>query len=97
MPSRGTQRHAFEQWIRSIRNRAAFHYDPKLVAEEAVELAVQVNGKVRAKITVPADATQEHIQALALVDSKVIGFLEGKKVQRVVYVPRRLMNIVLEG
>jgi len=46
---------------------------------------------------VPADMTQERIQSDALADAKVIGFLEGKKVQRVVYVPRRLVNIVVEG
>ena len=49
------------------------------------------------KVTVPADVTQERIQTDALADPKVIGFLEGKKVQRVVYVPRRLVNIVVEG
>jgi leucyl-tRNA synthetase len=46
---------------------------------------------------VPADGTQERIQTEALGDAKVIGFLDGKKVQRVVYVPRRLVNIVVEG
>jgi len=52
---------------------------------------------VRGKITVPADVTQEHIETDALADPKVQGFLDGKKVQRVVYVPRRLVNIVVEG
>jgi len=58
---------------------------------------VQVNGKVRGKITVSADVTQEQIESLALADPKVAGFLDGKKVQRMVYVPGRLLNIVMEG
>jgi len=41
--------------------------------------------------------SQERIETDALADPKVIGFLDGKKVQRVVYVPRRLVNIVVEG
>jgi leucyl-tRNA synthetase len=67
------------------------------LAEEQLLIVVQVNGKVRGKITVPADVAQERIQTEALTDARVIGFLDGKKVQRVVYVPRRLVNIVVEG
>jgi leucyl-tRNA synthetase len=52
---------------------------------------------VRGKITVPADMTQERIETDALADPKVAGLLDGKKVRRVVYVPRRLVNIVVEG
>jgi leucyl-tRNA synthetase len=65
--------------------------------EEKLLIVVQVNGKVRGKITVPAEATQERIETEALADAKVIGFLDSKKVQRVVYVPHRLVNIVVEG
>jgi leucyl-tRNA synthetase len=72
-------------------------YSEAALAEEQLLIVVQVNGKVRGKITVPADMTQERIQTDALADARVIGFLEGKKVQRVVYVPRRLVNIVVEG
>jgi leucyl-tRNA synthetase len=52
---------------------------------------------VRGKITVPADVTQQRIETDALADPKVADLLDGKKVQRVVYVPRRLVNIVVEG
>jgi leucyl-tRNA synthetase len=72
-------------------------YSEAALEEEKLLIVVQVNGKVRGKITVPADVTQERIQADALADPKVIDFLGGKKVQRVVYVPRRLVNIVVEG
>jgi leucyl-tRNA synthetase len=72
-------------------------YSQAALVEEQLLIVVQVNGKVRGKITVPADMTQERIQTDALADARVVGFLEGKKVQRVVYVPRRLVNIVVEG
>src|SRR6266508_1366670 len=71
-------------------------YSEEAIEEEKLLIVVQVNGKVRGKITVPADATQEHIETVALADPRVQGFLDGKKVQRVVYVPRRLVNIVVE-
>jgi leucyl-tRNA synthetase len=72
-------------------------YSADALEEERLLIIVQVNGKVRGKITVPADMTQERIEAHALVDPKVAGLLDGKKVRRVVYVPRRLVNIVVEG
>ena len=58
---------------------------------------VQVDGRVRGKITVAADASRESIEAEALGDSRVTTFLQGRKIQRIVQVPRRLVNIVLEG
>jgi len=72
-------------------------YSEAALAEEELLIVVQVNGKVRGKITVPADVTQEYIETNALADPKVLGFLDGKNVRRVVYVPRRLVNIVVEG
>jgi leucyl-tRNA synthetase len=65
--------------------------------EEQLLIVVQVNGKVRGKMTVPADITQERIEASAMADAKVVSFCDGKKIKRVVYVPRRLVNIVVEG
>jgi leucyl-tRNA synthetase len=72
-------------------------YVPEWLADEQLLIVVQVNGKVRGKITVPADVTRERIETDALSDPKVAGLLDGKKVERVVYVPRRLVNIVVEG
>jgi leucyl-tRNA synthetase len=72
-------------------------YSADAIEEEKLLIVVQINGKVRGKITVPADVTQERIESEALADPKVAHLLDGKKVQRVVYVPRRLVNIVLEG
>ena len=72
-------------------------YSEEALEEEKLLIVVQVNGKVRGKITVPADVTQEYIETNALADPKVLSFLDGKNVRRVVYVPRRLVNIVAEG
>lgn len=71
-------------------------YSEQALEEERLLIVVQVNGKVRGKITVPADVTQERIESEALADPKVIGFLNGQKVRRTIYVPRRLVNIVVE-
>jgi leucyl-tRNA synthetase len=46
---------------------------------------------------VPADVTPEQLETEALADPKVMNYLDGKRVQRVVHVPRRLVNIVVEG
>jgi leucyl-tRNA synthetase len=60
-------------------------------------IVVQVNGKVRGRITILAGTNQKQIEEMALTDERVSAFLDGKKIQRLVYVPRRLVNIVLEG
>ncbi|MEX0803831.1 MAG: leucine--tRNA ligase [Candidatus Binatia bacterium] len=72
-------------------------YWPEALEEEHLLIVVQVNGKVRGKMTVPADVQQSQIEVNALADAKVSAFIDGKKVQRIIYVPRRLVNIVLEG
>jgi leucyl-tRNA synthetase len=72
-------------------------YSPEALEEEQLLIVVQVNGKVRGKMTVPADIEQSQIEANALADARVKAFIAGKPVQRIVYVPRRLVNVVLEG
>ena len=72
-------------------------YSEAALEEEQLLIVVQVNGKVRGKITVSADVDQTQIESEALQDQKVRSFLDGKKVQKVIHVPRRLVNIVAEG
>ena len=72
-------------------------YSEEALEEEQLLIVVQVNGKMRGKITVPADVTQERIERAALADERVSAFLGEKKIQRLVHVPRRLLNIVVEG
>ncbi len=70
--------------------------DPAVAREEAVELAVQVNGKVRARITVPAGAGEEAVRAQALAEPRVREHMDGKRVSKVVVVPGRLVNVVVQ-
>lgn len=72
-------------------------YSLEALAEEQLLIVVQVNGRLRGKISVPADASKEFIEAGALADPKVKAYLHGKGIRRVIQVPRRLVNIVLEG
>jgi len=70
-------------------------YDRKAVVDEEVLVVVQVNGKLRSKVTVAADTTEDDLKALALADEKVLLFTEGKTVRKVIYVPGKLINIVV--
>ncbi len=71
-------------------------YDPLVAAEEQITIVIQVNGKVRSRITVPADEDGETIKKKALADEKTGHFLQGKQVLREVYVPKKLVNIVVK-
>ena len=65
--------------------------------EAEVELPVQVNGKLRGKITVPTDSTKEAVQAAALADEKIAAFINGKEIVKVISIPGKLINIVVKG
>ena len=71
-------------------------YDPTLAKEDEVEMAVQVNGKIRARITVPADADETRIRDVALADPKVQAAIAGKEIVKVLVVKGRLVNIVVK-
>ncbi|WP_220718464.1 leucine--tRNA ligase [Agarivorans litoreus] len=68
--------------------------DEKAMVEDSKLIVVQVNGKLRAKLTVAADADQEAVQALAMGDENVAKFVDGKTVRKVIYVAGKLLNIV---
>jgi leucyl-tRNA synthetase len=69
--------------------------DESLLVDETIDLPVQVNGKLRAVITVPADADGAAMEAAARADAKVAAALEGHETRRVVAVPGRLINFVV--
>jgi leucyl-tRNA synthetase len=71
--------------------------DASLLEDQTVELPVQVQGKVRARITVPANADAGEVERIALADGKVQALLGGKAPRKVIVVPRRMVNLVLEG
>ncbi|CAN5488800.1 leucine--tRNA ligase [soil metagenome] len=69
--------------------------DPAYLVEDTVEYPVQVDGKVRGRITVPADADKVSVEALARADEKVLAFLAGAEPKKVIVVPGRLVNLVV--
>jgi len=77
-------------------DRAWPDYDPAVASEEEITIVVQVNGKLRGRIVVPADESDAKIKELALGDEKVNKFLGGKKPLKVIYVPKKLVNIVVK-
>ena len=70
-------------------------WDDALAAEEMITLVVQVNGKVRDRLEVPADIEEEAAQQLALASPRIKSYTEGKSVRKAVYVPGRLVNLVV--
>jgi leucyl-tRNA synthetase len=70
-------------------------YDVALTKADQIEVPVQVNGKLRSKVTVPADSDQKTLQDAALADEKIHSFLEGKQVRKIIVVPGKLVNIVI--
>jgi leucyl-tRNA synthetase len=70
-------------------------YEPALVVDDVLPYAVQVNGKLRSEIKVPAHAAEDQVRAAAESDDKVKSALSGKTVRKVVFVPRRLINFVV--
>ena len=70
-------------------------YDPALTVDAVVTVVVQVNGKLRDKLDVAPDTTEEAFQSLALASAKVQSAIEGKTVKKFIYVPGRLANIVV--
>jgi leucyl-tRNA synthetase len=69
--------------------------DAAALVQDTLEISVQVNGKMRARIQIAADATQDVVIAAALSDANVQKFVEGKPVKKAIYVPGKLANIVV--
>ncbi len=68
--------------------------DPALLADDTVEYPVQINGKVRTRLTVAVDATPAEVETLALADDKVRAALDGKPPRKVIVVPGKMVNVV---
>jgi leucyl-tRNA synthetase len=70
-------------------------YDAALAALDEIEIPVQINGKLRSRIVVPADASEDLIRERALADEKVKMAIAGKQIVKVIVVPSKLVNIVV--
>lgn len=79
-----------------IVNQTWPEYDESKCVDETVEIAVQITGKVRARINIPADSTGEQAIAAAKADPTIAGMLDGKSIVKEIYVPGRLVNIVVK-
>jgi len=91
---------AEELWARlgqpySVHQQSWPIWNEELAKEDVLEIAVQVNGKIRDKIELPADIDEESAKAQALASETVQKFMEGKTIRKVVYVPGRLVNVVV--
>ena len=92
--------HAEEMWAEmggegSVHEQAWPGYDEDLIAEEEITLVVQVNGKLRDRVTVPAGISEEAAKEQALASERVRPYVEGKQIRKSVYVPGRLVNLVV--
>jgi leucyl-tRNA synthetase len=70
-------------------------FDAALAAEEEIEIPVQVNGKLRSLVVVPAAADEDQVKRAALADEKVKTAIASKQVVKTIYVPKKLLNIVV--
>ncbi|HEK4848407.1 leucine--tRNA ligase [Clostridioides difficile] len=71
-------------------------YDEKALVKDEIEVVVQVNGKVRGKLTVNSNISKDEMEKVALEDEKIKGLVEGKTIVKVVAVPKKLVNIVVK-
>ncbi|MDX1600084.1 MAG: leucine--tRNA ligase [Anaerolineales bacterium] len=91
---------AEELWSRrgnpySIHTQDWPEFDPEIAKEEEITLVLQVNGKVRDRVQVPAEIDEEQARQTALQNETIQGYLEGREPKKVIYVPGRLVNIVV--
>ncbi|HEX4627647.1 MAG TPA: class I tRNA ligase family protein, partial [Gemmatimonadales bacterium] len=91
---------AEELWEALGHEDSIFHarwpsYDAHLAVAGDVEIVVQVNGKVRGRVTVSRGATEAHVLERALQDQSVRKFVDGNPVRKTIYVPDRLLNLVV--
>ncbi len=70
-------------------------FDPAIASEEEMTIVVQISGKLRSRMTVAVDEDAEKIKQIALTDEKIVALLSGAKVLKVIYVPKKLVNIVV--
>ena len=71
-------------------------YDEAKTVDSTVEIAVQINGKVRGPVTLAKDADKDTAFAIAKADEKIVPFVDGKTVIKEIYVPGKIINIVVK-
>jgi len=79
----------------SIHNQNWPQWDEELAKDEEITLVIQVNGKLRDRVTVPASVTEAEARQIAAESTRVKPYLEDKKIADIIYVPGRLINLVV--
>lgn len=90
---------AEEIWFKLGNNKSIFYekwpvFDESLLEQERITLIIQINGKVRDKIEVSPDLGEEEVKELTLKREKVRKWIEGKEIKKIIFVPKKLINIV---
>ena len=94
--------HITEELWHDVGHKKSIHmmpwpkYDVEALVEEEIEIVVQVNGKVRDKTNINAETTEDEMKEAALKLEKLVSYLEGKKIVKVITVPKKLVNIVVK-
>ncbi|OZD07101.1 leucine--tRNA ligase [Rhodococcus sp. 06-235-1A] len=94
--------HLSEELWRKLGHEKSLAHGPfprvekKWLVADTVDYPIQVNGKVRSRITVPADATKDDVEKTALADEKIVALLDGKAPTKIIVIPGRMVNIVLK-
>ena len=88
-------------WCRFRKEGSIFNiswpkYDETALVKDEVEIVVQINGKVRGKLSVAANISREEMEKVAMEDEKINALVEGKTIVKVVAVPKKLVNIVVK-
>jgi len=92
--------HFAEELWETLGNRASIiktrwpDYDPEAVLEDEILIVIQVNGRLRDRMTIPASYGEEEVKAWALKSERIRKLVEGKEIKRVILVPKKLVNIV---
>jgi len=91
---------AEESWERLGHGASVFEarwpvWEDRLIVEDEIEIPVQVNGKTRSKIRIPQGAEEKAVVAIALKDPTTARFVDNKPLRKVIYVPNRLLNLVV--
>jgi leucyl-tRNA synthetase len=81
--------------FKSIHQEAWPKYNPKLIKEEKFEMIIQINGKVRDRIPAPVGVSQKEAESMALSSEKIKKLIAGSKIKKIIFVPKRLINIVI--
>jgi len=95
--------HLSEEMWRMLGNSNSLAYetypawDDALTADDEKEIVLQINGKVRSKITIAAGTEKDELEKLARADSRIAEWVEGKTIIKVIAVPDRLVNFVVKG